>query len=554
MRLRTSLLTLALAGALPLSAMTASGALAHPEGSDFWDGTYESVDLSSIPVVTGESDVPITRQSDNVEFVAHVPVGATSDMQFQRREGKQVLNGDVIDQRLDIIVMGGTATPGLAIMDITDPTNPVVLSTVSCGGFHADVAVYENWVIQAWDGSNRPCEDGEPANKLDIDRPGDKGIRIFDVTDPAKPMLVKFYGAPDGIPSGVHNITVNGEAGLVYLNMAEFNTVNPPWGYVDLDDPELPLTIKDVRDWSPSATDGCHDSGLAPTRKLYACAGITASYIWDITDPTSPVEVAVIPNPGISIHHGSRWTPDEQVLVLGDETAGAAAGTPEPVCAGGKFAQNPVGATWFYNASVPQAPVFIGGFSPTDLEGEYCTSHFYGFHRDSTYMPVGWYDAGIEIVDYAPVAGGLPGAPTSHAFFEPEGAGFFSSYAWHGYVYGSSFEYGAPGKDTDHAARGLWIIKVEGLDNDVEPLAVDEGNSWGRWNGALPADVPVGPMELTGANELLAQRGLIAGAAAVHAADQPLPVTGGGLVALGGAVVAGADLLRRRRDAGLATA
>ncbi len=533
------------ATATAVVALTAIGvqgtALAHPVGSDFWDGRYDNVAPEDVPVVTGTSEVPITRQSDNVEFVAHVPVGATSDMQFQRRDGRQLLDGQVVDRRLDIVVMGGTGTPGLSIIDITDPTQPVVLRTVTCGGFHSDVAVYENFVVQSWDGSGRPCEDGEPADPDLIDRPGDKGLRIFDITDPARPRLVKFYGRSDGIPSGVHNVTVNGDAGLVYLNMAEFNSVNPPWGFVDLDDPELPLTMKDVRDWSPTAADGCHDASVAPTRELLACAGITASYIWDISDPTSPTEVAVIPNSAISIHHGARWTPDEQLLVLGDELAGAAADTP---CTGGGEEQTPIGATWFYDASVPQAPHLLGTFSMTDTEGEYCTSHFYGFHPDTTLMPVGWYDAGIEVVDYAAVAGGLPGAPTSHAVFEPEDSGFFSAYAWHGYVYGSSFEYGA-GKDRNAQGRGLWIIRIDGLDTDVEPTAVDEGNAWGRWNSAIDASVPLGPIAITGAADLLQ----IAGAKAVEPASAPLPTTGGGLAALGGALVAGADLVRRRRRA-----
>jgi hypothetical protein len=539
-RLTSSLLTVALAAIVPLASLSGA-ASAHPSGSDFWDGTYAATDVSSVEVITGSSDVPITRQSDNVAFVAHVPVGPTSDMQHQRREGRQVLGGQVIDRRLDLVVLGGTATPGVSIIDVTSPQAPVVLTTISCGGFHSDVAIYQNYLIQSWDGANRPCEEREPANRYDVDRPADKGLRIFDVTDPAKPVLVKFFGREDGIPAGVHNITVNGDDGLLYLNMAEFNSVDPPWGFVDLDDPELPLTMKSIRDWSPTAADGCHDAGIAPKRQLLACAGITASYIWDISDPRQPVEVAVIANPSISIHHGARWTPDEMLLVLGDELAGAATDSP---CTGGTE-RTPVGATWFYDAAVAAAPVLLGTFSVSDTEGEYCTSHFYGFVEGTTLMPTGWYDAGIEIVDYGPVAGGLPGIPTSHAVFEPEGGAFFSAYAWHGYVYGSSFEYGAEG-GIDDAARGLWIVKVDGID-DVAPSAVDEGIAWGRWGSVLPADIPLGPFSVTKADVTLAERGLIAGAVAVAPASAPLPVTGGGVVALGGLLVAGADLLRRRR-------
>ncbi len=520
---------------LVLSVMVVpTAALAHPAGSDYWDGRY--TDLSDTRVVTDASDVDITRQSDNVTFVAHVdPGGPTSDMQFQRREGRQVLGGVVIDRTLDLVVMGGTAVPGLSIIDVTDPTAPEVLTTVSCGGFHSDVAVYENYVVQSWDGTTRPCADGERANRNDIDRPGDKGVRIYDITDPADPVLVRFYGRAEGIPAGVHNLTINGEAGLAYLNMAEFNVDNPPWGFVDLNpDADLELTLKDIRDWSPTAGDGCHDSGLAPERGLLACAGITASYIWDISDPRQPVEVAAIPNPGISIHHGARFTPDEMTLVLGDETAGAAAGTPEAACpsvAGSN--RSPLGATWFYDVAVPEVPVPMGTFSVSDTQGEYCTSHFYGFVEGTTLMPGGWYDAGIEIVDYAGLTGTTPGTATSYAVFEPAESGFFSAYAWHGYVYGSSFEYGAQGRNRDAVGRGLWIIEVDGID-DVQPSAVDEGNVWGRWSSTV--DLAAGTMTMTDPTGALV-------AVPTHT-DLPTDAMAMGVVAIGAVAL----LVRRREE------
>lgn len=460
-----------------LLAMPAA-AVAHPQSGQPFD--YVPRDVSDVPVFTDAPPVDIVRQSDNVEFVAHVPVAPTSDMQFQRRVGPQRFKGEVVDTTKDILVMGGTQRPGLATFDVTDPTNPELLATVSCGGFHSDVAVYENYAIQAWDGATRPCEDGDPANRNGVENGlnrGSDGVRIYDITDPADPVMVARYGTHNGIPFGVHNITVNGDAGLVYLNMAELQPSDPQWGFIDLEDPELSLTMMSIRDISPTAGDGCHDAGIAPTRQLFACAGITASYIWDISDPRMPTEVAVIPNPGINIHHGARWTPDEQTLVLGDELAGAAAATP---CAGAGTTVTPVGAAWFYDATIAEAPVLNGVFSTPDTDGDYCTTHFYGFQADTTFMPMGMYDAGIEVVDYGPVADGLPGVPTSHAFFEPDEAGFFSAYAWHGYVFGSSFEYGATGKNIEADGRGLWIIEVEGIE-DAEPTAVDEGNAWGRW-------------------------------------------------------------------------
>lgn len=203
-----------------LAAPVAAGA--HPQSGQPFD--YVPRDVGDVPVITDAADVDIVRQSDNTEFVAHVPVAPTSDMQFQRRVGPQRLKGEVVDGTRDILVMGGTQRPGLATFDITDPTAPELLATVSCGGFHSDVAVYENLAVQVWDGSNRPCEADDPANRNGVESPlnaSSAGVRVFDITDPADPVLVARYGAADGLPNGVHNVTINGDAGLAYLNMAE---------------------------------------------------------------------------------------------------------------------------------------------------------------------------------------------------------------------------------------------------------------------------------------------------------------------------------------------
>lgn len=514
---------------------TAAGASAHPAG--YSDDNPPPVYTGDTSVVTGPPDVPIARQSDNVEFIAHLPVANSSDMHFQRREGEQILDGQTIDRRLDIVVVGGISTPGVWIADITDPTNPQVLTTISCGGFHSEVVLYENLLVQSWDGSGPPCADDEPADPDGVDKPGDRGLRIYDLTDPAHPRLDTFIGSRQGITSGVHNLTVNNDAGLLYLNMAELSGTGPEWGYVDLTDPEFPLTLVPIRDISPTAGDGCHDSGIAPERKLLACAAITESLIWDISDPRNPVEVAVIPNPAISIHHGARWSPDERYLVLNDELGGAAV---SPGCTG-VTSEGTVGAMWFYDTTLvaDQAPVLVGSFSTSDLNPdatEICTSHFYGFVSSSPLMPVGWYHAGIEIVDYSDAGGGFP-VPSEYAYFEPEGSSMWSAYPWHGYVYGSSHDYGPLGSDDANPAVGLWIIKVEGID-DEQPAVTDEGNVWARWTAAeatpeapAPEPTPEAAPEVDDSTD-----------------STPLPTTGGGL-ALAGllAVAAGATVRRRRR-------
>ena len=75
MRTRALALLLLVVG---LVATVPGTAMAHP-ASDWWDGTYDIA--SDVEAITDVADVDITRQSDNVDFVASLPVAATSDMQ-----------------------------------------------------------------------------------------------------------------------------------------------------------------------------------------------------------------------------------------------------------------------------------------------------------------------------------------------------------------------------------------------------------------------------------------------------------------------------------------
>ncbi|MDX1510258.1 MAG: hypothetical protein R3249_02840 [Nitriliruptorales bacterium] len=503
---RTSIVVGVLAALLaPASAALAHHPAFHATGQ-FKHDVRVITDAASL-------DVPIARQTDNVEFVAHAATGEGSDLFFQRREGLQRYKGQVIDATIDLAVAGGVTEIGATILDVSDPTAPEVLAQVPCGGFHSEVLLYENLLLQTWDATNLPCDPDSGVDPDGLDRPDDQGVRIFDITDPAAPRLVAFRGEAEGIhPAGVHNGTVNAEAGLLYLNMAELDPIGPLWGWIDLEDPAFPVHTRSMRDISPTALDGCHDASVAPTRQLMACAAIELSYVWDISDPRNPVELAVIPNPGITIHHGARFTPDEQVLVLNDELAGAAFA---PGCTG--LTNGPIGALWFYNVSTPTFPVLQSTFSTSDLSTDTtCTSHFYNFTRDTTLLTIGWYEAGMIAVDY-----GGP-LPTEHAHFEPEGSSFWAAYSWHGHVYGNSY--------SQNDAAGFWVIRVDGID-DVAPLATDEGNSWIRWTSALEAS-EVAPVD--------------GPAPAPSDGDATLPATGGSIALLGVAALALSAWLRRR--------
>ena len=453
--------------------------------------TGEGVDTEPIGNVRDGADVAMVNQTDNLELLHTVETGRASDIQFQRREGTQVLDGEQIDAVKDYAFVGTiNGDDGFAVVDVTDPTDPALLAKVRCGGFHNDITVWENYVVLGHDGGAVACDGQE-----DIGAIGGPGIWVFDVTDPARPVLVRHVGSSqfnptDKIHRGTHNISVNPESGQVVFSFQALGDITPRWGYLDLTGDvttNVPV-VRSMRDMGFVTADGCHDQGFAhgftdvtgAERDLLFCAAIGSTLIWDITaDPTDPQLVANIVNPDISIHHGARLAPDGRTLVINDELAGA---TPVNCSAGA-----PTGTQFAYDISVPENPVPLGYGSSEDLpatELQTCTSHFYNFiaaedMADERQLVVtGWYVSGLVVHDFTRVAGLAPiGRAPTYAQSTPEGVSLWSAYAYRGYLYGASFGSGN---------SGLFIYALDGYTptDGAEAPGVnpwDEGTSWGRW-------------------------------------------------------------------------
>lgn len=495
--------------------------------------------LVAVPAAAQE-EPETNRRSDNVTFVAHDQYPQGTDLFFQRRDGEHVVDGETVEGPRDYLFAGADASSaggglaedaflGVRVYDVTDPTTPQLVTTIPCGGYHADVAVYEDLLIQTVDsaGTNTGCPESlDPDGK---DQAGVAGLRIYDVSDPARPVVAGFVTAEDMGGSSAHNVTVLPWAGVAYVAGSSFtdpSSVRLP--IVDLTDPAFPVTNVPMRDISPTAVAECHDIGLDPENELAFCAAVEQTFIWDVSDPVAPTEVSAIRNLE-TIHHAARLAPDGTTLVLNDELGGAAAATG---CA--PTTQDPVGALWFYDISDPAAPSLLGTFSTSEASPENpCTSHFYNFVPGTSLLAVGWYKSGMIVVDYS----ALP-ETSEFAVYEPVGGDFWTAYYWNGYFFGSSFGGdGTPDYGGDVEAGGLWVIDVADVPT-VAPSVYDQGTSWSPWTGPTGAPVEA-PAEDVAAGDT----------AGDDAGGSSLPATGGGLglAALGLGMVGLAGAVRRRR-------
>lgn len=442
------------------------------------------------------------KMTDNLDLVAHVPFEQGTDMQFQRREGAHRRDGRIVARTRDYAFLGtdassfqsaGGAAPadGIAvrIIDVTTPAAPEVLAEIACPAFKSDVALHGNLLLQGierdapfhgFEGapSNRGCAPEFDPDGMDV--PGAAGVRVFDVSDPARPRLVRFVDAAEFGGGGVHNLTVVPWAGLAYLSTFSLLRPEPRLVHLDLEDPAIPATSIPMREITPNAVNECHDIAVDPERELAFCGAFEQGHIWDISDPRRPIGITTLTNDGVFHYHGLRLAPDGRTLVVGAEQTGPdeLVVTKEIGVGGNSCLGLPrTGALWFYDLEDLRSPELMGSFAPSTPMPEkgFCTSHFYNFIPGTDRLVTSWLEGGSFVVDYGALrtAGGPLALAEEEAWFLPVGASFWATYYWHGHLYGLAYG-GEPG-------GGLWIMAMDGLE-DVAPAPQDEGTSWAHWD------------------------------------------------------------------------
>jgi hypothetical protein len=296
---------------------------------------------------------------------------------------------------------------GLRILNISDPTNPSVVSEdiVDSQSRDVDLMFHPNGRLYAV--------------LADI---GENGIRLVDVTEPEFPEFVSKS------EKCTHNIAVVPGTTLVYSSFSLCHAEDLADGdnthltVVDFADPlnpveyhhEFPPQVETVGG-TPREVDAtsCHQTSFQMDRNLGYCAGISQTLIFDIEDPVNPVIIQVIDWPGVNIHHAVYPAHGGDMLILGDEVAGVIA--PVPACS--QNADYPTSALWFFDTSDLTTPTPLGYFQQSSYEAAntdvdsagdlYCSTHFGSLVEDRDLFVLGWYSAGTILVDFSD-----PTAPT----------------------------------------------------------------------------------------------------------------------------------------------
>ncbi len=283
--------------------------------------------------------------------------------------------------------LGGRTSGPLHIVDIQDPTSPKLIAEV------ADVPVRDADMI-----AFPPTEEDPDGRLVLITTAGGRNMFATDVTNPETAALIGEFETEHGN----HNIAVVPGTPIVY-NSGGSGMID----IVDWSTPEEPVQLGTFENGN-----GCHDISffVSEEKQRAYCAGYAQSEIWDIADPTAPVMIKEIPYPRgphgsampLSFSHLAIVNHDASVLIVGDETGGGAInGCDFYTGMGGDLNSGPYGNLWFYDLADETNPVLKGHVSPNafDADGS-CTAHFGKTVEDTNHVVMGFYNAGVLLVDF----------------------------------------------------------------------------------------------------------------------------------------------------------
>jgi hypothetical protein len=368
---------------------------------------------------------------------------------------------------------------GFNVYDITDPANPTLRSSFICPGGQGDLSVYGNLLFMSVEETRGRVDCGTEGVRTAISPDRFRGLRIFDVANLDQPRQVATIQTCRG--SHTHTLVPDArDPSQIYVYISGTGGVRQAAeleGCVgDPDDPNTALfRIEVVRvplaaphqaevvsmprifadretgaigglwpggDHGPSTqssspSNRCHDITVYPAFGLAAGACAGNGILLDISDPANPVRIHEVADPNFAFWHSATFNNDASKIIFTDEWGGGSA----PRC---RATDRPEwGANAIFTLADRQmelASYYKLPAAQTELEN--CVAH------NGSLVPVpgrdikvqAWYQGGVSVFDFTDAAN-----PVEIAFFdrgpmsgtELMTGGYWSTYWYNGYVYGS---------------------------------------------------------------------------------------------------------------------
>lgn len=367
---------------------------------------------------------------------------------------------------------------------------PRLITSVVCPGGQGDVSIVGNLLLMSVEQTTARVDCGRGGVAEDVSPDRFRGLRVFDIRDPLKPVQVGQVQTCRG--SHTHSVISADERKIVVYNsgIAAIRDERELAGCVGdvagddrtalfrvdvieipVDDPtrsriiDSPTVFADSETgriaglWqggdhgegtqTTERTDHCHDITAFPSLNLAAGACSGNGIIFDISNPLAPKRIDAVGDPGFAYWHSATFNNDGTKVLFTDEWGGGG----RPRCR----VQDPTtwGADAFYDI-VDGKLKFRSYYKlpASQTEQENCVAH------NGSIIPVpgrdifvqAWYQGGISVIDFTDSA-----RPVEIAYFDRgpvDGkqmvlGGYWSVYWYGGHIYGTEI------------VRGLDIFELE---------------------------------------------------------------------------------------------
>ena len=417
----------------------------------------------------------------NLRLVSYSP----KPPQFDSVRGLTYINSDLAF-RGNLVYQGNFS--GFMIWDVSNPARPALLSTVVCATDQGDPSIYGNLLFISAESPRARNDCGIQGVQNGADRM--RGVRIFDVSNPRSPRLIKNVQTCRG--SHTHTILPHPtDRNILYIYVGGSSSVrsadevpgcssgtvaeNPNTAQYRVDIIRVPLNnpqqaevigyarIFENLPQSPgragvadTATagarrggpSGCHDLTAYPAYNLVAGSCGSFGILLDARNPERPVRLDAKSDLNFSLWHTAVFDNDASAVVFTDEWGGGTSPrcrATDPLRLGGNTILS------ISNGRMTQHGYFKMLAAQTNTEN--CVSHNGGLipvpGRDI--MVQGWYQGGVNVFDFTD-----RDRPYEIAYFDrgpvdPQNlvvGGSWGAYWYNGYIYSSEL------------ARGLDVLEL----------------------------------------------------------------------------------------------
>jgi len=375
-------------------------------------------------------------------------------VEFDTARGLTFINSDLAFR--DKYVYQGNFS-GFAIWDVSDPAKPKVVSVVSCVTSQGDPSIYGNLLFISAEGAGNRNDCAKGGVKDPKDHMG--GVRIYDVSDPAKPRLVKNVQTCKG--SHTHTIVPHPKKkDVIYIYVSGNQAARPDSELagcrngtdaadeanslfrldvikVELKRPEKAEVVTGARLFTgldpapraasrqppaaagdstrpaptPTGPRNCHDVTAYPAMKLLAGACASYGLLVDISNPEKPVRLDARTDTNFSLWHTAVFSNDGKKVVFTDEWGGGTA----PMCQANSMMEMGGNTILTVDKAKKYAQHSYFKIPAAQTAQENCVSHNGGLipvpGRDI--MVQGWYQGGVSVMEFTD-----PDHPQELAYFD----------------------------------------------------------------------------------------------------------------------------------------